>query len=198
MTRKEFIESLDESLSYDAKQKLLAQWDIDNPQTEQVVEEVKIDVVADPVDATVATKPENASEIKDTELESENGSLESQEIYQPYYILSNDKTVSNTFDIINQRTKRYVDQKNITKEYLDRISGKIAPNSLLIEEGKKQKEFLLDKTLDYNEDYYNQNQSSEKIKPIIDTRFKTKVDPLGLNKDSKEENKVDLFNEILK
>ena len=137
MTRKEFIESLDESLSYDAKQKLLAQWDIDNPQTEQVVEEVKIDVVADPVDATVATKPENASEIKDTELESENGSLESQEIYQPYYILSNDKTVSNTFDIINQRTKRYVDQKNITKEYLDRISGKIAPNSLLIEEGKK-------------------------------------------------------------
>ena len=198
MTREEFIESLDESLSYNAKQKLLAQWDIDNPQTEQVVEEVKIDVVADPVDATVATKPENASEIKDTELESENGSLESQEIYQPYYILSNDKTVSNTFDIINQRTKRYVDQKNITKEYLDRISGKIAPNSLLIEEGKKQKEFSLEKTLDYNEDYYNQNQSSEKIKPIIDTRFKTKVDPLGLNKDSKEENKVDLFNEILK
>ena len=68
---------------------------------EEVVEEVKTDVVADPVDAAAATKPENASEIKDTELESENGSLESQEIYQPYYILSNDKTVSNTFDIIN-------------------------------------------------------------------------------------------------
>ncbi len=142
MTRKEFIESLDESLSYDAKQKLLAQWDIDNPQTEQVVEEVKTDVVADPVDATVATKPENASEIKDTELESEDGSLESQKIYQPYYVLSNDKTVSNTFDIINQRTQRYADQKNVTKEYLDRVSGKIAPNSLLIEEGKNKRIFI--------------------------------------------------------
>ncbi len=198
MTREEFIESLDESLSYDAKQKLLAQWDIDNPQTEQVFEEVKTDVVADPVDATVATKPENASEIKDTELESEDGSLESQEIYQPYYVLGNEKTISNTVDIINQRTKRYVNQKDITKEYLDRISGKTAPNSLLIEEGKKQKEFSLDKTLDYNEDYYNQNTSSEKIKPIIDTRFQTEVDPLDLDKNSKKENKVDLFNELFK
>ena len=152
---------------------------------EEVVEEVKTEVVPGKV-APVATTPETATEIKDTELESENGSLESQEIYQPYHILSNDKTVSNTFDIINQRTKRYVDQKNITKEYLDRISGKIAPNSLLIEEGKKQEKFSLDNTVDYNEDYYNQNPTSEKIKPIIDTRFKTKVDPLGLNKDSKE------------
>lgn len=124
--------------------------------------------------------------------------MESQKIYQPYYVLSNDKTISNTFDIINQRTQRYADQKNVTKEYLDRISGKIAPNSLLIEEGKKQKEFSLDKTLDYSKDYYNQNPPSEKIKPTIDTRFETEVDPLGLDKNSKKENKVDLFNEILK
>ena len=45
---------------------------------EEVVEEVKTDVVADPVDAAAATKPENASEIQDTELESENGSLDLQ------------------------------------------------------------------------------------------------------------------------
>jgi len=45
---------------------------------EEVVEEVKTDVVADPVDAAVATKPENASETQDTELESEDGSLDLQ------------------------------------------------------------------------------------------------------------------------
>ena len=145
------------------------------------------------VDQTVV-----ASDIDNTELGSEDGSLESQEIYQPYYVLGNEKTISNTFDIINQRTKRYVNQKDTTKEYLDRISGKIAPNSLLIEEGKKKKEFSLDKTLDYNEDYYNQNPSPEKIKPIIDNRFQTEVDPLGLDKNSKKENKVDLFNELFK
>ena len=165
---------------------------------EIIEEEVKTDVVADPVDAAVATKPENASEIKDTELESEDGSLESQEINVPYYVLNNDETTENTFDIINKRIKRYNEQKNITKEYSDRIRGKIAPNSLLIEEGKKQEEFSLDNTVDYNEDYYNQNPTSEKTKPIIDTRFEEKIDPLGLNKNSKEENKVDLFNEILK
>ena len=73
MTREEFIQSLDVSLSYKAKQELLAQWDIDNPKTEEV-EEVKTKVVADQAGAAVATTTEEAS---DTALKSEDGSLES-------------------------------------------------------------------------------------------------------------------------
>jgi len=69
MTREKFIESLDVSLSYKAKQELLAQWDIDNPKTEEV-EEVKTEVVADQAGAAVTTTLEEAS---DTALESEDG-----------------------------------------------------------------------------------------------------------------------------
>ena len=118
MTREEFIESLDVSLSYKARQELLAQWDIDNPKTEKV-EEVKTDVVVDPVGAAAATKPENASETKDTELESEDGSLESQKIYQPYYVLSNDKTISNIEDIIFKIKEKGLEIEDIMTEDAD-------------------------------------------------------------------------------
>jgi len=87
---------------------------------EEVVEEVKTEVVVDQTGATAATTPEKASEIQDTELESEDGSLDLQEISQPYYVLSSDKTVDNTFDIINQRADRFKNEKDLTAYYLEK------------------------------------------------------------------------------
>ena len=186
MTLLQYVQSLQDQGATDIAAKV-EEWKKKNqPKVEvEEVKEVKTEA-APTTGANVAATPVIAP---DTELESEDGSLESQKT--TYYVLNNDEITENTFDVINKRIKRYEEQKNVTKEYSDRISGKTAPNNLLIEEGKKQQEFSLDKTVDYDEDYYNQNPTSEKIKPITDTRFGQEIDPLGLDKNSKKENKVD-------
>jgi len=71
---------------------------------EEVVEEVKTGVVTGKTGAAVTTKPENASEIKDTELESGNGSLGLQD--------------EKIFDVINQRAARFKNEKDLTAYYL--------------------------------------------------------------------------------
>ena len=71
---------------------------------EEVVEEVKTGVVTGKTGATVTTKPENASEIQDTELKSGNGSLGLQD--------------EKIFDVINQRAARFKNEKDLTAYYL--------------------------------------------------------------------------------
>ena len=74
MTREEYIRSLvNQNIPGDKMFELVKQWEIDNPQTEEV-EEVKTEVVADQAGAAVTTTTDEAS---DTASESEDGFTES-------------------------------------------------------------------------------------------------------------------------
>ena len=74
MTKEEYIRSLvDQNIPGDKMFELVRQWEIDNPETEEV-EEVKTEVVADQAGAAVTTTTEEAS---DTASESEDGFSES-------------------------------------------------------------------------------------------------------------------------
>ena len=74
MTKEEYIRSLvDQNIPGDKMFELVRQWEIDNPQTEEV-EEVKTEVVADQAGAAVTTTTDEAS---DTASESEDGFSES-------------------------------------------------------------------------------------------------------------------------
>ena len=77
MTREEYIRSLvDQNIPGDKMFELVKQWEIDNPQTEEV-EEVKEEVVADQAGAAVTTTTNEAS---DMASESEDGSSVFQEV----------------------------------------------------------------------------------------------------------------------
>jgi hypothetical protein len=77
MTKKEYIKSLVyQNIPGDKMFELVRQWEIDNPQTEEV-EEVKTEVVADQAGAAVTTTTDEAS---DTASESEDGSSVFQEV----------------------------------------------------------------------------------------------------------------------
>jgi len=93
---------------------------------EEVVEEVKTSVVADPVDAAAATKPEIASEIKNTGLTLENGSLD----LQPQG-LSNKKGgfgVEGFFDNVIRKINYNENYEKLKKEHQQEQINKVLNN----------------------------------------------------------------------
>ena len=136
MTREEYIRSLvDQNIPGDKMFELVKQWEIDNPQTEEV-EEVKTEVVADQAGAAVTTTTEEAS---DTASESEDGSSV-QSSYNPFSLnsrISSDEFLSN---ILNPSFKNNtkLDAEELNKQ-LEELQNKKQKTKIVVKEVKVDK-----------------------------------------------------------